>query len=70
MQQKSRYRETPTAHGLPAFLCTCFLAKWLGDFRPMKCLATGMALGSNPDSMAAESKGVWAAPRLTKSTGD
>ena len=31
--KKSRYREIPTAHGLPAFLCTCFLAKWLGDFK-------------------------------------
>lgn len=25
--KKSRYREIPTAHGLPAFLCTCFLVK-------------------------------------------
>ena len=31
--KKSRYRETPTAHGLPAFLCTCFLAKGLCDFK-------------------------------------
>ena len=32
LNKKSRYRETPAAHGLPAFLCTCFLMKWLGDF--------------------------------------
>ena len=33
LNEKSRYRETPTAHGLPAFLCTCFLAKGLCDFK-------------------------------------
>ena len=31
--EQSRYRETPTAHCLPAFLCTCFLAKWLCDLK-------------------------------------
>lgn len=31
--KKSRYRETPTVHGLSAFLCTCFLAKWLCDLK-------------------------------------
>ena len=31
--EKSRYRETPAAHGLPAFLCTCFLAKGLCDLK-------------------------------------
>ena len=31
--KKSRYREMLTAHGLPAFLCTCFLVKWLCDFK-------------------------------------
>lgn len=32
-KKKSRYRETPAAYSLPAFLCTCFLVKWLGDFK-------------------------------------
>lgn len=31
--EKSRYRETPAAHDLPAFLCTCFLAKGLCDLK-------------------------------------
>ena len=31
--KKSRYREMLTAHGLPVFLCTCFLVKWLCDFK-------------------------------------
>ena len=31
--EKSRYRETPTACDLSAFLCTCFLVKWLCDFK-------------------------------------
>jgi len=26
-KKKRRKKKTPTAHGLPAFLCTCFLVK-------------------------------------------
>lgn len=31
---KSRNRETPAAPKLPVFLCSCFLVKGLGNFKP------------------------------------
>lgn len=32
MKEKLK-REPPAVYGLPAFLCVCFLVKWLGDFK-------------------------------------